>query len=59
MSLVRYSKLSDYKIKKVLRHFCADIVANKTAYLIGINRNTINRFYMYYSQRLSLGAVRG
>ena len=44
MSLVKYGKCSDYKIRKVLLHFCADMEANKTAYLTGINRNTINRF---------------
>ncbi len=48
MSLVKYSKLSNYKIKKVLRHFCPDIEASKTAYLIGTNRNTINRFYKLF-----------
>jgi len=52
MSLVKYSKLSDYKIKKVLRHFCADIEANKTAYLTGINRNTINRLYKVFREAI-------
>jgi len=31
MSRVKYSKLSSCKIKKVVRHFCADIEASKTA----------------------------
>ena len=48
MSLVKYSKISDYKIKKVLRHFCVDVDATKTAYLLGINRNTINRLYKIF-----------
>ncbi len=48
MSLVKYSKISDYKIKKVLRHYCADLDATKTAYLLGLNRNTINRLYKLF-----------
>ncbi|GAB5466878.1 MAG: hypothetical protein Kapaf2KO_23140 [Candidatus Kapaibacteriales bacterium] len=45
MSLISISRLSRYKIKKFCKYFCADITAEKTAYLTGINRNTINRFY--------------
>ncbi len=52
MILIKYSKLSNYKIKKVLRHFCADIEASKVAYLIGINRNTINRFYKLFREAI-------
>ena len=59
MSLVKYSKLSDYKIKKVLRHFYADIEANKTAYLTGINRNTINRFYKLFRESIYLSGIEG
>jgi transposase len=38
-------KLSDYKLKKLLKYFCADIEASKTSYLIRINRNTVNKYY--------------
>jgi transposase-like protein len=38
-------KISIYKLKKVIKHFCVDIEASKTAELTNINRNTINRFY--------------
>lgn len=47
---IKYSKISTYKIKKILFHFCADIEANKTAILTGINRNTINRYYMIFRE---------
>lgn len=43
--LIKSSRLSRYKIKKLCRYFCADITAQHTAYLTGINRNTVNRFY--------------
>jgi transposase len=47
---VRYSKLSDYKIKKILRHFCADIDATKTSVVLGFNRKTINHYYYLFRQ---------
>src|SRR3989339_650559 len=43
--LVKTAKISDYKLKKIIKHFCIDIQANKTAELLGINRNTINHWY--------------
>ena len=45
------NSLSDYKIKKIMMFFCQDITASKTALLLGINRNTINRYFL---MRLSL-----
>jgi transposase len=44
MRLVK-AKISYYKIKKIIKHFCVDIEASKTAGLTGINRNTVNRYY--------------
>ena len=49
--------LSDYKIKKIMRFFCADITASKTAALTGINRNTINRYFNLF--RLKIAASTG
>ena len=39
------NKLSDYRIKKIIRCFCEDIDATKTAAILGINRNSINRYF--------------
>lgn len=52
--LVNTSKLSAYKIKKILVHFCLDIVADKTAALTGLNRNTINRWYLIFRKAIYL-----
>ncbi|MDP8169710.1 IS1595 family transposase [Pasteurella skyensis] len=43
--MIKNSKLSNYKIKKIIHCFCVDIPASKTALLLGFNRNTINRWY--------------
>ena len=45
--------LSDYKIKKIMRFFCEDITASKTAILLGINRNTINRYFNLFRQKIT------
>jgi len=39
------AKISQYKIKKIIKHFCVDIPASKTAILVGLNRKTINHWY--------------
>ena len=43
--IVKSSKISDYKIKKIIYHFCVDIDATKTSLVVRTNRNTINRFF--------------
>ena len=49
--------LSDYKIKKIMRHFCEDITASKTAVLLGINRNTINRYYTLFRRKIAASTM--
>lgn len=55
--IVKSAKLSDYKIKKIIFHFCVDIDATKTSLVVEINRNTVNRLYgifrtvIWYHQR--------
>jgi len=44
------AKISKYKLKKVIKHFCLDILASKTAILLDINRNTINRYYQIFRE---------
>lgn len=50
--MLKYSKLSLYKIKKIVWHFCLDIDATKVSYLLGLNRKTINRFYNLFRQSI-------
>lgn len=46
--LVKYSKLSDYKIKKLIGCFCSDIEATKTAEILNLIRKTINHYYRIF-----------
>jgi transposase len=42
--------LSKYRIRKILWHFVVDITATQTSELLGINRNTVNRYYNLFRQ---------
>jgi len=42
------AKISKYKLKKIIKHFCVDINASKTSELLGFNRKTINRYYTIF-----------
>ena len=47
---IKYSKLSDYKIKKILKCFCSDIDATKTAEILSLNRKTINHYFRIFRE---------
>ena len=42
--------LSKYRIRKMLWCFVVDITATQTSELLGINRNTMNRYYNLFRQ---------
>ena len=46
------SRISEAKIREIVRYFAADLTALQTAQLSGLNRNTINRFYRALRERL-------
>ena len=50
--MLKYSKLSIYKIKKVIKCFCLDLTATQTAKLVDLNRNTINRYFNIFRQAI-------
>ena len=39
------NSLSKYKVKKIILCFCEDIDATKTSNLLGLNRNTVNKYF--------------
>ena len=43
--MIPYSKLSTQKISKIIQHFCIDVDATKTSQLLGLNPNTIDRYF--------------
>jgi hypothetical protein len=49
---INRAKLSTYQIKKIIKCFTLGIVASKTALLLGMNRNTINHWYMMFRKAI-------
>jgi len=45
-------RLSKYRVKKILQHFCMDILACKTASLLGYNRHTIERYDTLFREHI-------
>ena len=52
--MIKNSKLSNYRIKKIIQCFCVDIDATRAAWLLNHNRNTINRWYGLFRQVIFL-----
>ena len=42
--------ISNYKQKKIISCFCLDLTATQTSRLLGINRNTINKYFKKFRQ---------
>ena len=51
--MFKYSKLSPYKIKKILKCFSLDLTALQAANFLDLNRNTINRFYKIFREKIA------
>lgn len=50
--MIKHSKLTSYKIKKILRLFCADIPAVKAAQILDFNRKTVDRYYNIFREKI-------
>jgi len=46
------SKISNYKKRKVISCFCLDLTATQTSKLLGLNRNTINRYFNIFRKKI-------
>jgi len=43
--MLRNKKLSNYRLRRLILCFCVDVTAAQAAVLLGLNRNTVNRWY--------------
>ena len=50
---IKWAKLSDRRLRRILRCFCQDLTATQTANIAGINRNTVNRYYQLLRERIA------
>ena len=44
--------LSRYRQRKLISAFCADLTATQAAQLLDMNRNTVNRYYRIFRERI-------
>ena len=58
---IKYGKLSNYRLKKLLMCFCEDLNATQTSKVSGINRNTVNRYYRILREKIDAyqGSING
>ena len=50
--MLKYSKLTTYKEKKIMQCFCVDIDATKTSKILSNNRKTINRYFNLFREAI-------
>jgi len=50
---VKYAKLSNKQIKQILKYFCLELTAVQTAKMSGLNRNTIDRYYQIFREKIT------
>ena len=56
--MLKHSKLTKYKIEKILRCFSEDLPAVKTATLLGLNRKTVDRYYNIFREKIALASMK-
>jgi transposase len=49
---MKSSRLSYYKIRKIVECFCIDIDASKASTILKLNRKTVNRFYSIFRKAI-------
>lgn len=52
--MLKNSRISDYKLKKILQFFVEDFTVSETARKMKLNRNTINRYYKIFRKIIKL-----
>jgi transposase len=50
----KQQKITKYKIREIVKYFCLDIPANKTAILLKLNRKTVNRYYNVFREAIQI-----
>jgi len=51
---MKYSKLSDYKIKQILKCFSLELTAFQAAKQLSLNQHTIGRYYNIFREKIAL-----
>ena len=54
---MKYRRLSDYKLKKIMRCFCDDLIVSTTVKILSINRNTINVYFNQFRIKILKNSI--
>ena len=49
---IKHAHISEQKFKEILRCFSIDLTATQTSNLTGLNRNTVNKYYTKFRERV-------
>jgi transposase-like protein len=55
--MIKYTKLTDYKIRKIIGCFYIDLTASQSTIITGLNRNTINRFFNIFRRAILFNSI--
>jgi len=50
---IKHAHISERKFKELLKCFCTDLTAVQTSQLLNINRNTVNKYYNKFRERIA------
>ncbi|MGL4985705.1 MAG: transposase, partial [Treponemataceae bacterium] len=54
---MKFSRLSTYKVNKIVLCFSEDITATAAAKIVKVNRNTINSYYKFVREKIVQKAI--
>jgi transposase len=50
--MIKYSKISSQRIRRILELFLSDFTATQSAEILGLSRNTLNRYYGIFREEI-------
>jgi len=45
------------KFKLIVQYFCPDLTTDKTATIVKVNRNTVNRYYTFFRKLIYIDSL--
>ena len=55
---MKYRRLSDYKIKKIMECFCNDLTASTSAKILSLNRKTVNAYFKEFRIKILENSIK-
>lgn len=57
--MIKFSRLSQYKVNKIILCFCEDVTATSAAKILDLNRNTVNLYYNHFRELILQQSLKG